>query len=117
MSVKMSSVSVFPDECFVERMERSVVPFSMCLNVDITDFLKEEIRGPASFSCNGKVDGCRFEEPAMNDLIGSVFGDKSIFLNCESSECLYYTEIPGYKVPRWHASLNISVPRNQTTLS
>jgi len=35
----------------------------------------------------------------MNELIGSVFGDKSIFLNCESSECLYYTEVPGYQPP------------------
>lgn len=34
----------------------------------------------------------------MNELIGSVFGDPSIFLDCDSSECLYYTEVPGYKV-------------------
>lgn len=60
--------------------------------------MKEEIKGPASFNCNGKKNGCKFEEPAMNDLIGSVFGDKSIFLDCDSSECLYYTEVPGYEV-------------------
>jgi hypothetical protein len=70
--------------------------FDLCL--DISDFLTEEIKGPASFNCNGKKNGCKFEEPAMNDLIGSVFGDKSIFLNCESSECLYYTQVPGYQV-------------------
>ena len=69
------------------------------LITDITDFLKEEITGPATFNCNGKEDGCTFEEPAMNELISSVFGDKSIFLNCHSSECLYYTEVPGYQVP------------------
>jgi hypothetical protein len=69
------------------------------VNEDISDFLSEEIKGPASFNCNGKKNGCKFEEPAMNELIGNVFGDKSIYLNCESSECLYYTEVPGYQVP------------------
>jgi len=67
-------------------------------SLDITDFLREEIKGPASFNCDGKKNGCRFEEPAMNELIGNVFGDKSIFLDCESSECLHYSEVPGYEV-------------------
>jgi hypothetical protein len=67
-------------------------------SLDITDFLREEIKGPASFNCNGHKDGCKFEEPAMNELIGNVFGDKSIFLDCDSSECLHYTEVPGYEV-------------------
>ena len=83
------------------------------LMVDISDFLKEEIKGPAQFNCNGKKNGCRFEEPAMNELIGSVFGDPSIFLDCESSECLYYTEVPGYKVPPPPTISNLSVRRNQ----
>ena len=45
----------------------------------------------------------------MNDLIGSVFGDKSIFLNCESSECLHYTEIPGYQARPFTGGINDSV--------
>lgn len=50
----------------------------------------------------------------MNELIGSVFGDQSIFLDCDSSECLYYTEVPGYQVPLPFLSILIfSVRRNQ----
>jgi len=78
------------------------------LIVDISDFLREEIKGPATFSCNGKKDGCRFEEPAMNDLIGNVFGDPAIYLGCESSECLHYTEVPGYQVLHSYSSLTIA---------
>jgi hypothetical protein len=86
------------------------------LTLDISDFLTEEIKGPATFKCNGKKNGCKFEEPAMNELIGSVFGDKSIFLDCESSECLYYTEIPGYQVYCPSFISNRSVLRNRITL-
>lgn len=81
--------------------------------VDISDFLKEEIKGPAQFNCNGKKNGCKFEEPAMNELIGSVFGDPSIFLDCDSSECLYYTEVPGYQVYLTPTISNRSVLINQ----
>jgi ABC-type multidrug transport system ATPase subunit/ABC-type multidrug transport system permease subunit len=68
-------------------------------SVDITDFLVEEIRGPASFECStdptvGKK--CFFKEPQMNQLITDLFGDPSIFLTCQSGECLYHTEVPGY---------------------
>lgn len=35
----------------------------------------------------------------MNTLISQVFGDPSIFLSCDSGECLYKTNIPGYKRP------------------
>lgn len=35
----------------------------------------------------------------MNDLIKSVFGDPSITLACRSSECLHYTQLPGYVPP------------------
>ena len=37
-------------------------------------------------------------EPAMDDLISAVFGDDSIFLSCNSGECLHYTMVPGFKV-------------------
>ncbi len=72
--------------------------------IDIGDFLKEEIKGPASFSCRSTEggstsDGCKFQEPAMDDLIKSVFGDESITLQCDSGECLYETEVPGYQRP------------------
>lgn len=66
--------------------------------VDIDDFLAEEVKGPASFDCvSGK--GCTFEEPAMNSLINDVFGDRAIYLDCESGECLHYTQVPGYTKP------------------
>jgi hypothetical protein len=66
--------------------------------VDIDDFLAEEVKGPASFDCvSGK--GCAFEEPAMNSLINDVFGDRAIYLDCESGECLHYTQVPGYTKP------------------
>ncbi|ORY03173.1 ABC transporter [Basidiobolus meristosporus CBS 931.73] len=67
-------------------------------SIDISEFLEEDIEGPASFKCNTK-DGCRFEEPAMNDLILSVFGDSYITLDCHSGECLHYTQVPGYVRP------------------
>ncbi|KAK4507275.1 hypothetical protein PRZ48_001010 [Zasmidium cellare] len=72
--------------------------------LDISDFLSEEIKGPAEFksvSTDGgsKDDGSSFSEPAMNGLISSVFGDRSILLNCHSGECLYKTEVPGYERP------------------
>lgn len=73
-------------------------------SIDIGDFLEEEIKGPASFSSTkteggSSKDGSRFEEPAMNGLISNVFGDESIFLQCNAGECLYKTEVPGYERP------------------
>lgn len=73
-------------------------------SIDIGDFLKQSIKGPASFSClstegGSAKDGCKFEEPAMNDLIKSVFGDESITLTCDAGECLYETDVPGYQRP------------------
>lgn len=67
------------------------------LLLDIGDFLKEEIRGPASFKCI-TGGGCSFEEPAMNDLILSIFGDTFITLDCGGGECLHYSQVPGYVV-------------------
>ncbi len=73
-------------------------------SIDIGDFLKESIKGPASFSSistegGSSNDGSKFEEPAMNDLIKSVFGDESITLQCSWGECLYRTDVPGYSRP------------------
>jgi hypothetical protein len=42
--------------------------------IDISDFLKEGIKGPVSFRCDTR-SGCTFEEPAMNKLINSFFGN------------------------------------------
>ncbi|KAK0469534.1 uncharacterized protein EV420DRAFT_1495091 [Desarmillaria tabescens] len=67
-------------------------------SIDISDFLTESIKGPASFSCKTR-EGCKFEEPAMNDLILSVFGDPYITLQCEGGECLHYSQVPGYVRP------------------
>ncbi len=73
-------------------------------SLDIGDFLRESIKGPASFSCastegGSSDDGCHFHEPAMDDLIKNVFGDESISLTCDSGECLAETEVPGYQRP------------------
>ncbi|OAL06125.1 hypothetical protein IQ06DRAFT_362352 [Phaeosphaeriaceae sp. SRC1lsM3a] len=70
-------------------------------SIDIGDFLKESIKGPAEFKSisGGKESGSVFSEPAMNDLISSIFGDESIFLQCNTGECLYQTEVPGYERP------------------
>ncbi|GES61432.1 transporter, ABC superfamily [Aspergillus terreus] len=73
-------------------------------SVDIGDFLEQSIKGPASFSTvstlgGSKSDGSVFSEPAMNDLIQSIFGDPSIFLQCDAGECLYKTDVPGYTRP------------------
>lgn len=35
----------------------------------------------------------------MNQLINDIFGDKSITLDCDSGECLHYTQVPGYQRP------------------
>lgn len=72
--------------------------------IDISEFLSDAIKGPASLSSvstegGSKQDGSKFEEPAMNDLIKSIFGDESITLNCNSGECLYLTDVPGYSRP------------------
>jgi hypothetical protein len=67
-------------------------------SVDIGDFLVESIRGPATFKCKNGSD-CRFEEPAMNELIDSVFGDNFISLKCEGGECLHKSQVPGYVRP------------------
>lgn len=72
-------------------------------SIDIGEFLSESIRGPGEFksisSTDGRETGSTFSEPAMNDLISSVFGDESIFLKCNTGECLYQTEVPGYQRP------------------
>ncbi|TXT13418.1 hypothetical protein VHUM_00785 [Vanrija humicola] len=67
-------------------------------SVNIDDFLSEEVKGPGSFNCvSGQ--GCTFEEPAMNQLINDIFGDKAITLDCDSGECLHYSQVPGYSPP------------------
>ncbi|KAL4793222.1 hypothetical protein BDV19DRAFT_367209 [Aspergillus venezuelensis] len=73
-------------------------------SIDIGEFLTEEIKGPASFSTLSTVDGSdedgsKFKEPAMDNLIKSVFGDQSITLKCSSGECVHKTEVPGYQRP------------------
>jgi ABC-type multidrug transport system ATPase subunit len=71
-------------------------------SLDISEFLVESIKGPATFEClqeRGGGNKCAFKEPAMDDLIKSIFGDESITLDCQSGECLYETEVPGYERP------------------
>ncbi|CAO3632026.1 unnamed protein product [Cunninghamella blakesleeana] len=66
-------------------------------SIDLSDLLKEEIKGPASFDCTGP--NCAFSEAAMDDLISAIFGDDSIFLSCNSGECLHYSMVPGFERP------------------
>ncbi|KAL6716547.1 FAD-dependent urate hydroxylase [Lecanora helva] len=73
-------------------------------SIDIGDFLDQSIKGPASFSSvktegGSSSDGSKFEEPAMNGLIKSVFGDESITMQCSWGECVYRTDVPGYTRP------------------
>ena len=73
-------------------------------SIDIGEFLVKDIKGPASFSSVRTVggsssDGSKFEEPAMNGLIKSVFGDESITMQCNWGECVYKTDVPGYTRP------------------
>ena len=91
-----------------ENMKCKCVPGRMLCgeegSVDISEFLTESIRGPASLSSlhteGGSVrDGSKFEEPEMNNLIKSIFGDESILLDCRSGECMHKTEVPGYTRP------------------
>ncbi|KAK7203982.1 transporter, ABC superfamily [Myxozyma melibiosi] len=69
-------------------------------SIDITDFLTEAIEGPGYFTCDSASDSCEFSEPAMDELIQSVFGDETITLHCDSGECMHYSEIPGYELPK-----------------
>ncbi|KAI0955797.1 hypothetical protein AcV7_006368 [Taiwanofungus camphoratus] len=67
-------------------------------SIDITDFLKDDITGPATFSCK-TGEGCKFEEPGLNGLMLTFFGDSHITLDCQSGECLHYSQVPGYVAP------------------
>ncbi|KAI5821298.1 hypothetical protein BZA77DRAFT_238132 [Pyronema omphalodes] len=70
-------------------------------SIDLTDFLAEEIQGPATFQCDSSKsnDQCAFSEPSMNQVIKDIFGDSTILLNCDSGECLHKSEVPGYHRP------------------
>ncbi|KAI5803882.1 hypothetical protein EDC01DRAFT_686992 [Geopyxis carbonaria] len=70
-------------------------------SIDLGEFLKEEITGPASFSCDSSKsnDKCMFSEPNMNSIITSIFGDETILLNCDSGECIHKSQVPGYSRP------------------
>lgn len=91
-----------------EHVQCACVPGRMLCgeegSIDIGDFLTEEIKGPASLASvktegGSSKDGTIFEEPAMNNLIKSVFGDEYITLQCDPGECLYRTDVPGYVRP------------------
>ncbi|KAF9437117.1 ATP-binding cassette sub- G member 2 [Entomortierella beljakovae] len=85
-----------------QKIKCSCIPDRMLCgkdgSVNIDDFLSEEIEGPAKFTCSDDKS-CVFEEPAMNDLILTMFGDPAIYLNCHSGECLHYTQVPGFTRP------------------
>lgn len=71
-------------------------------SIDLTEFLKESVKGPATFDClqeHGGVNVCKFKEPSLDWMVRNVFGDESIELDCRSGECLYHTQVPGYERP------------------
>lgn len=70
-------------------------------SINLDQFLAQVIKGPATFSTKSTAEGSSsiFSEPEMNKLISGVFGDPSIFLSCDSGECLYKTDLPGYTRP------------------
>ncbi|KAH7321410.1 hypothetical protein B0I35DRAFT_351931 [Stachybotrys elegans] len=89
-----------------DRISCSCIPDRMLCgkdgSVDLSEFLDESIRGPGRFECAQKGGGaheCAFHEPEMDDLIVSLIGDSSILLDCQAGECLYETEVPGFKRP------------------
>lgn len=70
-------------------------------SIDLSDFLDQLIKGPATFDTKATLEGTKsvFSEAQMNGLIAGVFGDPSIFLSCDSGECVYKTDEPGYERP------------------
>jgi hypothetical protein len=111
MTARKSSAAAFQVASSAEKMAVSVRLYSevfvkhtslcrfahvMYLYIDIGDFLTQEIKGPAKFSCNS--GDCKFEEPAMNDLINQIFGDAYISVRCDGGECLHFSQVPGYVV-------------------
>jgi hypothetical protein len=102
ITVRRSTAPAYPVDSSVVKTGVLVSllnpPTSLSLIADIDEFLDQEVKGPGSFSCvSGK--GCKFSEPAMNNLINDVFGDPAITLDCDSGECLHYTQVPGYTRP------------------
>jgi len=103
MLATRSSVAACPVVLYVVKLVALVSFFlsntrsAIYIIIDIGDFLQQEIQGPAKFSCKSGKD-CKFEEPAMNDLINSIFGDTYITLQCQGGECLHYSQVPGYVV-------------------
>lgn len=72
-------------------------------SIDISLWLQKSVHGPGDLECDS--DGkCVFNEPAMNQLIKFVFGDQSIQLDCLASECVHYSEVPGWAPPESETS-------------
>jgi hypothetical protein len=54
-------------------------------------------------------------EPGLDQLLNMIFADDNIHLRCVSGQCLYPTQVPGYKVNlffclffiTWHEQNNI----------
>ena len=89
-----------------ESMQCSCIPDRMLCgesgSVDIGEFLSEEIKGPGKFSCATDGRNCKFEEPAMNNLINDIFGDTYITLMCDAGECMHYSQVPGFVVSSYY---------------
>ncbi len=48
-------------------------------SIDLTDFLREAVEGPATFEClqqGGSVNDCKFKEPQLDWMVRSIFGGR-----------------------------------------
>ncbi|KAI3653144.1 hypothetical protein MP228_002569 [Amoeboaphelidium protococcarum] len=78
------------------------------VDVDLQGVFDDLVRGPASLICK-KPDGfrnadgpynCEFDEPGLRDSLGLLLGNNPVIeLQCDSGECLFQSEVPGYVVP------------------
>lgn len=66
---------------------------------NIKSILASRVKGPAELNCNTNSGECSFKESYLRGLFRALLGNESISLQCDSSECLHYTEVPGYVVP------------------
>lgn len=76
-------------------------------SIDISEWLRRSVKGPGDLVCDG-TGFCRFEEPAMNQLIKFVFGDSSIELECDVAECLHESQVPGWQPPEQRTLSNLA---------
>ena len=77
-----------------DNMKCSCIPnrwfCGMSGSIDLSDFFKENVKGPAKFVTEETRGGnkSKLQEPELDQLFLSLFGDQSILLQCRAGECL-----------------------------